>query len=382
MSAYLATVRREENYYYQSGLLEASDLWLWDVAISPGSSNTTFKTEGLSSSETEGRLHAVLQGATDVPGLLDHHVKVRINGVFVGEAGWDGATEHVLDLPVPAGTFVKGTNTLSLENVGDTRAGSSIVFLNRFRVSYRHRLAAIQGRLEGRFEATGSAEIEGASGSSFVLDTTGVPRWLSGATATATGLLLPVETGRSYLVTSSVLRPTVKRLSPSSLKSPANRADYLLLAPEAFLPAAQPLLDFRQSQGLVTKAVSLEEVYEQFGHGEVSPQAIKEFLEYAYHSWAAPSVRYVLLVGDSTYDPKDYLGTGVKDRLPGFPVVTSYIQTVSDPAYASVNGTDLLPDLAIGRLPAAKLERGSEDWSRKYSATRTAAEASTDPPFS
>jgi hypothetical protein len=89
----------------------------------------------------------------------------------------------------------------------------------------------------------------------------------------------------------------------------------------------------------------------------VSPEAIKEFLEYAYHFWAAPSPRYVLLLGDASYDPKDYLGTGVKDRLPGFPITTSYLWTVSDPAYASVNGSDLLPDLAIGRLSAGSLEQ-------------------------
>ncbi|MFM9709540.1 C25 family cysteine peptidase, partial [Streptomyces galilaeus] len=86
-----------------------------------------------------------------------------------------------------------------------------------------------------------------------------------------------------------------------------------------------------------------------------SPQAIKDFLAYAYHSWSSPSVRYVLLLGDASYDPKNYLGTGTKDWLPGYPVVTSYIQTVSDPAYASVNGNDILPDLAIGRLPAASV---------------------------
>lgn len=37
-------------------------------------------------------------------------------------------------------------------------------------------------------------------------------------------------------------------------------------------------------------------------------------------------------------------------------VKTSYLWTASDPAYAAVNGDDVLPDLAIGRLPAASVE--------------------------
>jgi hypothetical protein len=229
-----------------------------------------------------------------------------------------------------------------------------MVFLNWYSVSYPRSLVSVSGTLEGGFDSAGAATIKGVSTASFVLDTTGaVPQWLTGAGASLSGITLPVEAGHRYVVAATALRPTVKRLSPSTLKSPTNQVDYLLVAPAVFLPAAQPLLDFRQNEGLVTKAVSLEEVYEQFGHGEVSPQAIKAFLEYVYHSWASPTVRYVLLLGDASYDPKNYLGTGTKDWLPGYPVVTSYIQTVSDPGYASVNGDDLLPDFAIGRLPAA-----------------------------
>lgn len=37
-------------------------------------------------------------------------------------------------------------------------------------------------------------------------------------------------------------------------------------------------------------------------------------------------------------------------------VKTSYLWTASDAAYAAVNGEDLLPDLAIGRLPAANVD--------------------------
>jgi hypothetical protein len=60
----------------------------------------------------------------------------------------------------------------------------------------------------------------------------------------------------------------------------------------------------------------------------------------------------VLLLGGASYDPKDYLKTGTRDWVPAYPVKTSFLWTVSDPSYASVNGNDLVPDVAIGRLPA------------------------------
>src|SRR5262249_50226394 len=212
------------------------------------------------------------------------------------------------------------------------------------------------GTLEGSFGTSGQASVDGLSRGSLLLDTTDTPRWLTGLVPTATGASFPAEGGRSYLATSTVLRPVIHRMPAGFWKDSTSRADCLLLAPQAFLPAAQPLLDLRQSEGLLTKAVSLEDVYEQFGHGETGPEAIREFLEYAYHSWSAPSLRYVLLLGDASYDPKDYLKTGVKDWLPGFPVKTSFLWTVSDPTYASVNGAGLVPDLAIGRLTASNVE--------------------------
>jgi hypothetical protein len=80
---------------------------------------------------------------------------------------------------------------------------------------------------------------------------------------------------------------------------------------------------------------------------------VKDFLSFAYHQWQQPSPRYVLLLGDATYDFKNSLQTGVVNRVPPRMVRTSYLWTASDPSYAMVNGDDLLPDLAIGRLPAA-----------------------------
>jgi hypothetical protein len=169
---------------------------------------------------------------------------------------------------------------------------------------------------------------------------------------------LRVEAGRSYLVASreAVLRPSVVQPKATRLKSDRNQADYLVVGPKELLDAARPLLDARRSQGLETLAVSIDDVYSEFGFGEPRPEAVRELLAYAYHHWRKPAPRYVLLFGDGTYDFKDYLGTGVRNQVPPLMVKTSYLWTASDPAYAAVNGDDILPDLAIGRLPVQNPE--------------------------
>lgn len=82
-------------------------------------------------------------------------------------------------------------------------------------------------------------------------------------------------------------------------------------------------------------------------------EALREFLAHAYESWQAPKLRYVLLLGDATFDFKDYYGLGLENLVPPLMVQTRFLRTVSDPGYAMIHGDDRLPDVAIGRLPAS-----------------------------
>ena len=102
--------------------------------------------------------------------------------------------------------------------------------------------------------------------------------------------------------------------------------------------------------------MAFEEIAEVFGHGQPTAEAIRSFLAFAFHSWARPSPRYVLLVGDSSYDPRHFMAGSGPSPLPAMWTRTRYLWTVSDPLLAAVNGDDALPDLAIGRLPAATAE--------------------------
>jgi hypothetical protein len=156
-----------------------------------------------------------------------------------------------------------------------------------------------------------------------------------------------------------VSAPRVEAARATGLRDPANRADYVVVAPEAFLAAAEPLLERRRAQGLAVRTASLEDIAAAFGHGEPSAAAVRAFLTFAYQSWARPSPRYVLLLGDSTYDPRGFVALSSPSPLPALWHKTSYLWTVSDPSLARVNGDDELPDLAIGRLPASTVEEAA-----------------------
>ncbi len=246
-----------------------------------------------------------------------------------------------------------------MENVGDTEAAYSMVMLNKFELVYPAETGTHTGVLEARWRESGTAAIAGAT---HVVDVTNAdPIWLTEAQVVDGRLRFRVEAGRSYLAVGAgaALRPTVQPVTKTTLRK-RRQADYLLIGPEAFIDAAQPLVAHRTAEGLSVRAVSVEDIVSEFGFGEPGPNAIREFVTYAYHHWREPSLKCVLLVGDATYDPKDRLGTGTIDHVPSPSIRTSFLWTASDLAYAAVNGDDQLPDIAIGRLPASSVEEVRE----------------------
>ncbi len=325
---YWHSVEREENRYYQAGLVDSPDPWLWEALFAPDRKAFSFEVNALAGVGDTATLELWLQGTSDFAGVDDHHVRVYVNGTLLTESYWDGKNARRVETGIGAGVLVEGENVLELESVGDTGAAYSMIMLDRFRVVYPRQVSVLES-------------------SRFVVDITDTPRWVSSRTGFAAE--------RHYVAIDDARVPETRRTSSTKLRK-SRRADYLVIGPKDLLDAAKPLLRHRKRQGLRVATASTEDVASEFGHGELTPESIRELIAHAYHEWRGPKIRYVLLLGDATYDFKDYMGTGVVNQLPPYIVKTSYLLTASDPAYAAVNGDDLLPDVAIGRLPAKSTE--------------------------
>jgi hypothetical protein len=142
--------------------------------------------------------------------------------------------------------------------------------------------------------------------------------------------------------------------------------DYLLVAPEAFRPALQPLIDLRASQGLRVVVASTEAIYDEFNGGRHSAAAIQRFVRYAYTNWDA---KFLMLVGEGTLDPLNHRVTSATDFVPVLPtpgpvpVGDGYEIIPSDNRYGCLTGNcdpifgfgDVVPEMFIGRLPVNSL---------------------------
>jgi hypothetical protein len=133
--------------------------------------------------------------------------------------------------------------------------------------------------------------------------------------------------------------------------------DLVILSHRDFLGSLQPLKTLRESQGLRVALVDVEDVYDEFSFGVKSPKAIKDFLALTRTNWRR-SPRFVLLVGDASFDPRNYYRFGDFDYVPTKLIDTVYMETASDDWFVDFNN-DGLPEIAIGRLPVQKAEEAS-----------------------
>lgn len=182
----------------------------------------------------------------------------------------------------------------------------------------------------------------------------------------------------------------VFRDEPSRLKSALRQADYVMVAHERLKKAIEPLAAFHRARGLKVAVVDIQDVYDEFNAGILNPRALRDFLSYAYHKWKKPAPRWVLLVGDASWDSKNELvdeehypaatfspnhGTlfaGVdgipyandsklnhRNLIPTWSYLTYDGHAAGDNYFVSVDGEDDLPDMAIGRFTAVNAEEVS-----------------------
>jgi hypothetical protein len=176
------------------------------------------------------------------------------------------------------------------------------------------------------------------------------------------------------LVDSDVYEPIVKsrsQIAPQDLKGTvflnAQRqfqdVDYLVIAPDRFMSQAQRLADYHFNQfGRVTKAISLEQIYNEFSTSNPDIAAIRNFVRYVYLNASSPDkrVKYLCLLGDSSFDYKDRL-EGNNNVMPTFHALPSFSLTgsfmsddffvVMDENEGTVSNIDRI-DIAVGRLVA------------------------------
>ncbi len=382
-SSFDAHLCLEENTRYSSQWPgdDSTDRWFWEGAEIYSDEAVDLMVDVdlghvyVSSEEMTSTLWVFMKGHNESLTVNpDHHALFFVNDCYAGEHWWDGSTEvERVELEFPLSCLNSRVNTLRTTFPGDTGLDYELILFDRYELSYAHAFRADSDRLAFTQATSGTwrYEIEGFSASDIEVYDVSTP---VSVTRIASPTIEPfgptftlafsdtVPSTRTYLALTSdrFLSPeTLAKDLPASptLHDTANSADYIIISHADFLPAAQRLAAYRAGQGLRTKVVDVEDAYDEFSYGLAVPQAIRGFIRFAYEHWEKPAPRYVLLLGDGTYDPKNYVDGGVASYIPPY---LAYVdrwmgETATDNWYVAVSGDDSLPDLALGRLPANSL---------------------------
>ncbi len=360
------TIERKEKTIYFSSLRngDAENFFGPVVASEPVHQELTLQHLD-ATAPGEALLEIALQGVTDLPGIgPDHRVKVMLNGAQAGRIMFDGRQHSIEKITVPQDLLREGANVVTLIAEGGL---SDITLVDYVRVTYWHTYSADQDALRMTLAAQASAvanqsqTINGFSNRSIrVLDITnaGEPQELIGR--------IEEQKDGSFAVTVDLGEDAARTLiafSEDRVKAPvstaanqvsfwresSHAADLLIITHRDFSASLAPLKAVRQRQGFDVEVVDIDDIYDEFSFGEKRPQAVKEFLSLISAIWKrAP--RFVLFVGDASFDARNYLGAGDLDFVPTKLIDTFYLETGSDDWFADFND-DGLAEMFVGRLP-------------------------------
>ena len=301
--------------------------------------------EHLDRSGENATLEVVLQGAS----AAMHRVQITINGVNAAVAQFAGMNRHASTIDLPLSMLAEGTNT-----IGFVALNANVSVLESVRLTYPHQLIADDDALKLSVLGGTVVTASGFTANVRAIDVTNPadPIELAPDFANGTVTVVAPETGmRSLLLVgaSRIAAPAqIVASRPSGWNATANAADLVIIAPRSLMSAAEPLKARRDAEGIATVVVDVQDLYDEFGFGHRSPEAIRSFL-LRTRAWSrAP--RYILLLGDATFDPRNYLGFGSFDLIPTKLVDTIQMKTASDDWF--IEG---IAGVSIGRLPARTL---------------------------
>ncbi len=370
---------RDPEYYRE-------DNWFWRRITAPNLEIVPIRLQyPLDSKVQKGSAKVALQGLTYVnslpEGQFDHDATVRINQAMIGSHGWVGQTEKIFqtDETITNSFLRHGENSVYISLSGNTPSGEKEqVLLDYINLTYWREYKTDENFIKFTKPANRPVglyqfEVQGFSssdvsvykiGSSIFSSLQIEPFNISGHAPWTVSFQDSVhsQSVEYYAVEESAKKsPKFMRLSlPSDLKNPMNAANVIIVTPYAFTLAegTMDLVDIWESDGHTVKVVDIQDIYNEFNHGIVSADAIKDFFRYAYNNWSSPQLSHAILLGEGIADTRDNSPSRKYNLIPVRKTWTDkHGATASDTWYGCIVGDDLIPDITVARITAWEEEQ-------------------------
>lgn len=334
---------------YAGNLLNGErENFIGDAIVTSLNTTINFNLSGIAFESGKARVEIKIQGLT----VTLHNVNVTLNGETLTPIS--GVSQSLMTgyYELPSSYLREGQNVLEF------RSTTGVSALDSIRVNFDRNYLAESNALSFYTTNYRSSTITGFTSPNIrVFDLTfpDSPTVITNIAPVQNGSVyqvkLPAHRGRvMYAVEDSAVKTpdSVVQNFPSTLTTPANSGEFLVITHRSFLNVAQNWANYRAAQGVTTKVVDIADVFDEYSYGEMSSLSIRDFLQYAKNNWQTPP-KYVMLIGDASYDYRNYLGYGDLNFVPTKLVDTLYTETGSDETLADFDN-DGLAEIPIGRI--------------------------------
>ena len=310
-------------------------------------------------SSIPAQLTITLQGVT---AGQPHSVTVAVNGSSVGVLNFDGQDNFTSSFAVQEGLLQNGTNTVTLTALNgdsDTSLVQSIV------LNFPHTYTADSDWLRASAPAGAHVKISGFSNQQIqaydISDPLNIVQLAGPITFDNSGssITLTVPGAPSSATSHTLIAFAADQISSpsavtyhlqSSLAEQRTGADIVIITHPDFASTVEPLVNLRKSQQHQVAVVTVDQLFDAYNYGERSPFALQSYLQFASTKWNEKP-QSVLLLGDASFDPRDYLGLGDFDFVPTRIIETAAFKTASDDWFSDFQNTGFAT-IPTGRIPA------------------------------
>ncbi|MEK7775334.1 MAG: type IX secretion system sortase PorU, partial [Candidatus Zixiibacteriota bacterium] len=141
----------------------------------------------------------------------------------------------------------------------------------------------------------------------------------------------------------------IEKMAPQPLRDVPSQTDALVITPEVFVDDLAEWVVYREGQGYSITVTTIEDIMDVFGWGVYDPAAIRDYVKQVYETAPTPSPAMLLVVGDATYDYRNYQGSGEENLAPTF--IHRYDESASDDNYVYFGSYGILDaDTSLGYL--------------------------------
>ena len=385
---------------------EEPDVWQWIklTQADPAPFSTEFDLPDLADSGSDVAVAVNFRGISTIIAAYDerdhrpddHLVEVRINGHLIKNLSWNGRDEFEQKLAVPLKQLKERSNQLVLSIPqrplpwNEKQIAVDVVMFNWIELGYpmQSRISPDALPLQSLEQLPIELEWRGSGDAPALIGDDGKRR-LAIATGDRRFRYAAAQPGVTLYPVARLLAPVSTRaVSATDWHAPDHGFDYLIVSHASLIDAVRPLAEFHEKRGMKVALIDIADVYDEFNHGITHPQAVRNLVAYAKKNWPQPQPRFLLLVGDASFDirhdtyndlayakfanspqelvPGHFSGIpatsyesgaksmGSRNLIPTWQYPSAEGQSASDNWFGAVEEGDYHPVVAVGRFPVVE----------------------------